>query len=40
MTDPHFTCTGLCVHSTDDSNVDNEEGSASENEENDKRTGQ
>lgn len=40
MTDPHFTCTGLYFHFTDGSDVDNEEGSAAENEENVKGTGQ
>lgn len=39
MTDPHFTCTGLCFHSIDGSDVDNEEASAAENEENVKGTG-
>uniref|UniRef100_A0A663N0M2 Transmembrane channel-like protein n=1 Tax=Athene cunicularia TaxID=194338 RepID=A0A663N0M2_ATHCN len=38
ITDPQFTCTGLCFHSTDGSDVDNEEGSATENEENVKGT--
>ncbi|KAK2513870.1 hypothetical protein Q9233_015263 [Columba guinea] len=38
MTDPHFTCTGLYFHFTDGSDVDNEEGSAAENEENVKGT--
>ncbi|XP_009993356.1 PREDICTED: cylicin-2, partial [Chaetura pelagica] len=38
MIDPRFTCPGLCFHFIDGSDVDNEEGSAVENEENLKGT--
>lgn len=38
--DPHITYAGLCSHSTDGSDVDNEEDSAAENEERVKGTGQ